>query len=104
MAIKARNIVERPKVEKPKSDYVVLDQSNVMAKKAIQGRKDKKIRADNKPKVKITPDMKVRDKKIRAEDKRNAGRQVKINKPVQSSQTSTREILKPSRYVEDLMR
>ena len=47
--------------------------------------------------------MKSKDKKIRAEDK---GRKpVKINKPIEQpvTKSSVREVLKPSRYVKDLM-
>lgn len=99
MAIKAGNVVQR--TAPPKKEYVVLTPA-VAANKVEQVRKkDKKIRAENKPKVKIRAENKKVDKKIKAEDK---GRKtVQINRPVQQPQTSTREILKPSRYVEDLI-
>ena len=101
MAIKAGNVVQRK--APPKKEYVVLTPA-VAANKVEQVRKkDKKIRAEDKPKVKIRPDMKSKDKKIRAEDK---GRKpVKINKPIEQpvTKSSVREVLKPSRYVKDLM-
>ena len=99
MAIKAGNVVQR--TAPPKKQYVELTPA-VAANKVEQVRKkDKKIRAEDKPKVKIRAENKRVDKKIRAEDK---GRKtVQINRPVQQPQTSTREILKPSRYVEDLI-
>jgi hypothetical protein len=70
-------------------------------------KKDKKIRSEYKPQAKIRSEMKSIDKKIRAEDKMKGSK--KVSKPVQinrseSSQSSTREILKPSRYVKDLMK
>ena len=99
MAIKAGNVVQRK--APPKKEYVELTPA-VAAKKVQQVLpKDKKIRTEDKPKVKIRAENKRVDKKIRAEDK---GRKtVQINRPVQQPQTSTREILKPSRYVEDLI-
>jgi hypothetical protein len=99
MAIKAGKVVQR--TAPPKKEYVVLTPA-VAANKVEQVRKkDKKIRAEDKPKVKIRSDNKRVDKKIRAEDK---GRKiVQINRPVQQYQTSSREILKPSRYVDDLI-
>jgi len=106
MAIKAANVVERggELPVKPQKKYVELT-PRVAANKVQQVRqKDNKIRAEDKPKVKIRPEMKSNDKKIRAEDKVKGTRTVNINRPVQTSQSSTREILKPSRYVEDLMR
>lgn len=99
MAIKAGKVVKR--AAPPKKDYVELTPA-VVANNIQQ--KDKKIKAEDKPKIKIKAEDKIVDKKIRAEDKKKAASSVKINKPVQSSQSSTREILKPSRYVEDLMR
>ena len=65
--------------------------------------KDKKIRAEDKPKVKIRPDMKTKDKKIRAEDK--GRKSVNINRSIEQpvTKSSVREVLKPSRYIKDLM-
>lgn len=99
MVIKAGNVVQR--TPPPKKEYVVVSPA-VAADKVEQAKKiDKKIRAEDKPKFKIRAEDKRVDKKIRAEDK---GRKtVQINRPVQQPQTSTREILKPSRYVEDLI-
>lgn len=101
MAIKARNVVERGPIKDPRENYKVLS-PKIVAGKITEGQKDKKIRAEDKPKVKVRAEDKQPDKKIRAEDKLR--KPVKINKSVQVPQVSSdREILKPSRYVLDLI-
>lgn len=106
MAIFAGNIqqVTRKEPEKPKLQQV---SPRIAAKNIHVGPIDKKIRREEKQNVKITEAMKAKDKKIRAEDKRRprteSVKSVTINTPVQSSQVRTREVLKPSRYVLDLM-
>jgi hypothetical protein len=102
MGIKAGKVVERGIEPKPQKKYVELTPT-VTAKNVQQVRpKDTKIRAEDKPKVKVRAEDKVTDKKIRAEDKVKGSKPVQINRS-ESSQSSTREILKPSRYVEDLI-
>lgn len=63
----------------------------------------KKIRSEDKPQVKVRSEMKSKDIKIRAEDKIKRGKPVQINRS-ESSKSSTHKVLKPSRYVEDLMK
>jgi len=101
MAIKAGNVVQRK--APPKKEYVELTPA-VAANKVEQVLpKDKKIRAEDKPKVKVRAEDKVADKKIRAEDKKKHNKPVHINRTVKQSKSSNREIYKTSRYVEDLI-
>ena len=68
-----------------------------------QAPKDKKIRAEDKP---VQNNVLIKkDKKIYSEDKgKNSVGSININRTSQSSQVKAREILKPSRYVLDLMK
>lgn len=103
MGIKAGKVVERGIEPKPQKKYVVLTPT-VTAKSVQQVRpKDTKIRAEDKPKVKVRAEDKVADKKIRAEDKKKHNKPVHINRTVKQSKSSRREIYKTSRYVEDLI-
>jgi len=74
----------------------IIDRSN-------QAPSDKKIRAEDKN-IQNKVSLK-KDKKIYSEDKgKNSVESIKINRSSHNSQVKAREILKPSRYVLDLMK
>jgi hypothetical protein len=102
MPIIAKSIQQ---IQQKKSEKKPLQQvsSRITANNVRTTRQDKKIKRENKPN--ITSEIKVQDKKIRSEDKGTKSvESIKINRPSQSSQVKAREILKPSRYVLDLMK